>query len=419
MVAGMAIGLKRLLAVSWAFPPLLTPRSLQVGRLLDALAGLGWTIDVLTVAPASLGPIHLDPDIVQLYNSSLGVYAIPDSRLRLLRIALGKIFPTLRPLPDPESGWAKRAVKAGTLLLASNDYAGLVSFAQPWSSHIVGQALSEASGLPWLAHFSDPWADNPYYVGLQGEQREFMQHQEANVVSETQALVFTNQITADFFADKYGSKIQKKINVLPHAYDQRLRPGKTQARGLNNRLYLVYIGSLYGLRNPETLIRALAALEDPGRILIEIAGPVKTVGVYRKLAENLEVGDSIQFSGNLTYRESLQLAARADVLLLIDAPVQGESPFLPSKLVDYLMFRKPILGITPTRGASANLLRRLGTWQVDPDDMDGIRNVLALALDSWENGTLSVTPDFKRIAAEYESGRVAQKFDKVLETLLT
>ena len=46
------------------------------------------------------------------------------------------------------------------------------------------------------------------------------------------------------------------------------------------------------------------------------------------------------------------------MLLVIDAPAD-ESLFLPSKLIDYLPARKPILGLTPARGASADLIRAL------------------------------------------------------------
>ena len=40
-----------------------------------------------------------------------------------------------------------------------------VSFAQPWTNHLVGMRLHRDSGLPWVAHFSDPWIDSPYQQG--------------------------------------------------------------------------------------------------------------------------------------------------------------------------------------------------------------------------------------------------------------
>jgi hypothetical protein len=81
----------------------------------------------------------------------------------------------------------------------------------------------------------------------------------------------------------------------------------------------------------------------------------------RIMAEKLGLGSMVDFYEQLPYINSLQDSAMCDVLLLIDAPSSKPSPFLPSKLVDYLMLRKPIFGLISSKGASADLLSRLGT----------------------------------------------------------
>jgi hypothetical protein len=76
--------------------------------------------------------------------------------------------------------------------------------------------------------------------------------------------------------------------------------------------------------------------------------------------------------------------------------------FLPSKLVDYLPLRKPIVGITPEPGASARLLRRLGCPVAPPDDVAAIASVLDGLVEQWRAGTLGVSESFDRVAAEFD-----------------
>jgi hypothetical protein len=67
----------------------------------------------------------------------------------------------------------------------------------------------------------------------------------------------------------------------------------------------------------------------------------------------------------------------AEMLLLIDAPSPDcPSPFLPSKLIDYLGTGKPVFGITPTNGASARVLRKYNHMVVSPDRPDEIASAL-------------------------------------------
>ncbi len=79
------------------------------------------------------------------------------------------------------------------------------------------------------------------------------------------------------------------------------------------------------------------------------------------------------------------------MLLVIDAPAD-DSLFLPSKLIDYLPLRRPILGLTPLRGASADLIRRLGYPVVAPDDEAAIAGQIEALLDLKQTGRLGPSP---------------------------
>jgi hypothetical protein len=102
------------------------------------------------------------------------------------------------------------------------------------------------------------------------------------------------------------------------------------------------------------------------------------------------------------------------VLLAIDAPSDGPSVFLPSKLVDYLMFRKMILGLTPLEGASADLLRRAGCIVAPPDDPAAVAAAFAGLLERAAAGSLGVDARFDAVAAEYDICRTTERLHHVL-----
>ena len=88
--------------------------------------------------------------------------------------------------------------------------------------------------------------------------------------------------------------------------------------------------------------------------------------------------------------------AETDILLLVDAP-SDVNLFLSSKLIDYLGARRPILGITSTKGTAGRVLTDYG-WNVHhPDDVPGI----AAALESC----LSHLPEYQQRAREIDVDR--------------
>jgi len=180
---------------------------------------------------------------------------------------------------------------------------------------------------------------------------------------------------------------------------------------------VVYTGRFYsGLRTPVPLLRALADLNSrealAGSLDVSFIGP--HVEEFERDAIALGVASFVHFRGRVAPMEAATAAAAADVLLVIDAPSIGPSVFLPSKLIDYLPFRKPILGVTPEPGASARLLRRLGCPVASPDDIGAIGSAVASLIGQWRKGTLEVGASFDGVAAEFDIGRTSRLLHDVL-----
>jgi len=180
---------------------------------------------------------------------------------------------------------------------------------------------------------------------------------------------------------------------------------------------MVYTGRFYrGLRTPAALLHALASLHRRqslmGRLELVLMGP--SVEAYRRDVSTLGLDSIVRLEPRRPRDEAARIAADADVLVVIDAPSAGPSVFLPSKLVDYLAFRKPILGLTPTAGSSANLLARLGFQAAPPDNVNAIASNLQALLERWGAGTLDVPVSFDEVAAEFDIRRTTAQLDAIL-----
>jgi hypothetical protein len=180
---------------------------------------------------------------------------------------------------------------------------------------------------------------------------------------------------------------------------------------------IVHTGRFYaGVRTPVALLHALARLRSSpsfdGALELSFVGP--HTAEYASEARALGVSGLVHFIGRVPAAEATARAADADVLLVIDAPSRGPSPFLPSKLIDYLPLRKPILGVTPETGATAHLLRRLGCVVAPPDDIPAIEQALVDLVGRWRSGALGVSPAFDSVAAEFDITRTTARLHDVL-----
>ncbi len=127
----------------------------------------------------------------------------------------------------------------------------------------------------------------------------------------------------------------------------------------------------------------------------------------------------VRLRDTVAYRESLKLMSSSDLLLVIDGPDEI-SVFLPSKLIDYLGARVPIVGIVPP-GTSAKLLARLGAPVADPRNPEQIASSLHLALKLASDRRHAVNWQpwgDPAIASEYKVENVAAAFGQMLEVTL-
>lgn len=407
----------RILALAWMMPPLVFPRSLQVSRTLDFLKQLGWQSTVVTIHPDAEPYGALDERLAEFYSGRYELITV-DTREETYRSPLWlRIWRKLRPPADLRvENWIFRGSAALHKVLKAYRPDVLVTFAQPWVDHLIGLRIKRKNpSLPWVAHFSDPWVDSPYSHFQSEHDKKIAMKQERSIIQSADAIVFVNKYTADLVMAKYPSEWRTKVHVVPHGYDKKLRSLVKLEQYDNSIMRVVHTGNFYGHRKPEFILRAIAELiEIPrvrSRIQFEFIGQADEM--FCQNAKAMGLDDVVKFTGKMSYFESLSKANSADLLLLIDAPAE-KSVFLPSKIVDYLMLERPILGITPASGASAEVLQKLGYPQVEPEDITAIRFALLSAFDSWHTSGKVENALAEECVSEFDIATTTAGFEKAI-----
>ncbi|WP_295002634.1 glycosyltransferase [uncultured Dechloromonas sp.] len=408
-----------LLAVSYMLPPNLYPQAIQVGRMLHNLPA---RIGVVC------GQVHqfasgLDcyPDFDEKLSYRLEVPFSPRLSGWTHRLAVYG-FPLYARSPDEFKSWVPDAEKAVLAHFERNPERpqALLTFGEPMSDHLLGLRLKQKLALPWVAHFSDPWSDNPFRRRF--PLSNFLNRRyEAQVVRHADRVIFTSQETLDLVMRKYPGEWRAKARVLPHGFEPALY-GERQREG-DDSIVLRYLGNFYGNRSPLPLFKALAILhrESPSLlegVRVELVGHIPPRmfmnSAYRALPAGL-----VQTVSTVSYRQSLRLMADADLLLVIDAPEEF-SVFLPSKLVDYLGAGVPILGIVPP-GASAKLISRMGGEVANPRDLPAVVDSLRRSIadcrqaqaekrnTSWGNST---------VRQQYCADTVAERLHSIISEVV-
>lgn len=367
--AQLSPSLPKLLAVSFAYPPLAYPRSIQVARLLKNTPAS--TVIVCADEPSTRHDPTIESDAEAQLEACLRVRFVTSARNAFIRKLSHRLYRSLwirqNMVPDYCISWKPLALKAIDEYLSGSSFVPdiVATFGQPFTDHLIGLELKRRLGLPWLAHFSDPWVDNPFnkYDTRTRKQNLILERQ---VIESADLLAFNSTETIDLVLKKYSPETKHKARILPHSFEPTLFES---SRASNvQKLVVRYIGDFYGNRTPLPLIKALGKIYETNNeslkdVCFEFVGVCDTETIRQGGGDDLPKG-LLQIRKPVEYQESIRLMSDSDGLLVIDAPADF-SVFLPSKLVDYVGAGRPVLGITPP-GTAERLIRELGGFVVDP-----------------------------------------------------
>ncbi|MBX7207586.1 MAG: glycosyltransferase [Verrucomicrobiaceae bacterium] len=409
----------RILLVAHNFPPTSGPESGLVRLNTLDLLRRGWRVSVMTT---TMDHMHQGVDRSMLDNlpADLEIIRTPsyDAVLRKRWPRLARVVLTILHywlLPEVFLLWLFSAVPAGRRWLRQNGPAIIYSRATKHASNVTGWFLKRTTGLPWVAHMSDPWLGWPLnrfqdWLGSLCERRIFR---------DADAIVFVSAKLADHVLKPYPW-VRSKVRVIPHGYAPLNKPPSLPTGAGTRPLRALHAGSFAaGLREPGTLFAGLALLNKrrplAGRIEVMCVGE-DTVR-YQGDVDALGLAGVVILRSSVPFSECQTMIDSADLLLVIDSPGHG-GMFLPTKLIEYLPYERPVLGLAEPESTVHELLRECDLDFADLRSPEHIAGAFERLLERWDRAEWGVSMKMKEAAVNYRIDRVNERLDELFLSLV-
>lgn len=416
--------MKRILVISWFFPPINSSEGLVTYKLLK---NSKCKFDVFT----------------QKENDNWS-YSKTDYLDNLANVK--SIYAMSTDLKE----WQKEAIEYFEKNIDKYDI--IMTRSMPEESHIVGLELKKLKpSVTWISSFGDPIADNPFSIKANSEVNPYslanryvkkmsfkymlspirflksiiwkyrydkrytshikkMNKLQNEIILSSDYVICNNEYQKEYMSKRIkNEELENKFWIIPHSYDSTLYSNEKVQK--ENKIKFVYVGHLDDIRTPDLIFQALNKLQHNNH---DLSNKV-TFEFYGNLSDksklyliNNELLDVVKIKKGITYKESLRVMESSDWLIHIDANISelvDNNIFFAAKLSDYLGSKTKILGITMLEGASADILRTTNSLVIS-HSVEEIYNYLYLII--YEGYSIELN---KKEAQKYDSIVVSKTFD--------
>lgn len=311
--------------------------------------------------------------------------------------------------PDSKKAFHKQWKKATRQIQQRPEVIYSRSF--PLSSAVMALRLQQHYKVPWVMHLSDPWADSPVHT-YSKKQYQYHKSLEKECLDHASYVCFTSELTVELYRNHYPQHSDKFL-YFPNVYDEQDVSDNPYQFG--EKIRVVYTGGLVGPRNISYLLNALEILQRNNPALLDqfefvFAGEMdrQSAGLFQQHAFR-----NIQHLGSLSYGQSLALQRTADILLVIDNPIENpkHAVYFPSKILDYLMAKRRITAITTQGGTTDKILRSMNCITVEHHNAKGIVEKLeavARAFSKQDKNYFKFDELPERFSARYNADRLKE-----------
>lgn len=412
--------MKRVLMIAYHFPPLAGSSGVQrTLRFVQHLPAFGWQPLVLSTHPRAYERTASDL-LADIPRDTVvrRAFALDTAR----HLSFGGRYVAAMARPDRWVSWRFDAVRQGMRLIREFKPDVLWSTYPIPTAHIIGAELNHRSGIPWVADFRDPMAQEGYPADPATWQ--LYQAIERRTIEKARLCMFTTPGAARTYRARYPQAAER-IGILENGYDedtfasaesmlaspQPLNPGS---------ITLLHSGIVYpSERDPTQLFAALRRLLlsgflQPGTLKLRFRAAVHDQLINR-LANEYGIADFIETLEPIPYREALLEMLRADGLLVLQDAGCNEQ--IPAKIYEYLRARRPVLCLSDPLGDTGWVLRNAGVEHVAAlESADGIESVTRDFLIAVRSGT-AAGPSMKAVdeaSRRERSSDLAHQLDRIL-----
>lgn len=410
---------KRLLLLSYAFPPTTHIGAVRWYQMSRFAAQRGWSLDVIMTDLSDeklldWSPLDFLPAGVRLFGIGLRQHPVLRAgslAVRALRLArLQRRDSPASPVADPAtagqlrtltsavkratlarfyfdqaSEWIERAVALALALHNEEPYDAVASSGPPHMVHLAARRVARFRGLPFLADLRDPIAfdevvppdfDSPAW-------RQEVQRWERLVIGDADIVAANTEEVRRLLAERYPDAAARIIAVRNGADGDFLPPY------IETRTFVVaHTGSIYWGRDPRPILEAAARVVKrlrpaPGDFRVVFTGETSYDGApLQALADRWGLGPYFEAHPSVPRDEVLHFLGSASVVVLLPQP-QWYS--IPAKLYEYVQLRAWVLALCEPGSAVHSVLDGTSAITVSPCHVDAIEKALESCFIAFKN----------------------------------
>jgi glycosyltransferase involved in cell wall biosynthesis len=410
--------LKKVILITYYWPPSGGSSVQRWLKMLKYFPGMGIEPFVITVDPAMASyPLKdqllekdIHPDIkvfktptrefYNMYKRLTGRKEIPfggfvnepkaDFKQRISRVIRSHFF-----IPDPRRGWNRFAYKKAVELIKTYGIHTVITATPPHSSQLIGLKLKRKFKVNWIADLQDPWTDIYYYNQLCHSwlSAAVDAGYERRVLENADHIITVSDSIRELFRNKSRKIDPEKILVVPNGYDEDDFMEKIESRG--EPFVISYTGTINDEYYPlDPFLQTMERISADGRqIQLRFVGKIAPMALQK--IKSIK-GIRTEFIDYVPHEESVKYLLKSDALLLIIPDIDQNAGILTGKLFEYLGSGRKIIGIGPSRGDAATIIRdcRCGDM-FDYSDEAGLERYIRLVLQ--ETDTPRAVPDRTKI----------------------
>lgn len=409
--------MRTVLLIAYHFPPLAGSSGLQrTLRFAQHLPEFGWHPIVLTVRADAYEQV----DELSLSQIPAGCEVVRTRSLDAGRhLSVMGRYPGFAALPDRWASWQIWATRAGRRLIRERSVAALWSTYPIATAHKIGASLASSSGLPWIADFRDPMAQDGYPEDPRRWQA--FKRIEEEAAERAARLVFVSPSALELYRARYPQTPPEHFVLIENGFDEASFDGLGAGPAVSSGTVpvILHSGIVYpSERDPSHLFEALGRLAARGSIragdfTIRFRAAVHD-SMLRELAIRHGVSAFVDLQPPIQYRDALREMLEVDALLVMQGANCNEQT--PAKLYEYLRAGRPILGLTDPAGDTGRALTGLGyTFVIPLESADEIEIAVPAFLRALREKALPVA-ERSRIAGYSRrslTGRLGALLDEV------
>jgi hypothetical protein len=381
---------KKLLIISYPFPPIPYSGTYRIIRMCKGLAKLGVEVHALSIKVDERIPNDYDligqlPDAVTVHRTPIidpwlryqkwkkdggsGRWPIFNKFLSgLLRLIT---------IPDHQIFWIPFAVLHGQRIIRKHNIRKILISSPPNSSQLIGYILKKVTKVKWITDFRDPIVGNIAEVNLI-RPSDFLSKIEKLLRVKFEKLIVNNADKVVLNTESHRKELLEKFkankfHTVRNAFDEDDYKGIRKDK--YDKFTISHIGSMYGLRKADVLFQAIKRLEaelSPNPLNLQVLFVGATDGRLEQSISEYGIENYVKVQPSVTHRKAIEIMMKSHLLLLVKATGKGSYGQIPAKFYEYLGTRNPILCLGPEKSEVADLINELGVGCVSENNEDKV-----------------------------------------------